>query len=282
MVARVTLGALRRFVVVHQGYGSRARRGTKADIATTVRRLQAVQLDSISTVERAHRLTLGARIGAYPAGAESPLLAAGILFEYWAHEACLLHADDYPLMKRRMLELKDRHWWGRPRQEHELEKQVIARIAEEGPLTSRDFEGQRPPEDHPMWNWKPAKRALEHLFAAGEVTVRGRVNGFQRLYDLPERVIPKPLLEAPTPTEEEFVAAYARRAVESRGALTAAAARACGRPSTGCALTGRSSGSRSTTGAPTSTRPPAPRSTERQARRSSSARSTACSGIARS
>ena len=70
-----------------------------------------------------------------------------------------------------------------------------------------------------MWNWKPAKRALEHLFAAGEVVVAGR-DGFQRLYDLPERVIPKQYLDAPAPSEEEFRRGYALRAVESRGALT--------------------------------------------------------------
>jgi uncharacterized protein YcaQ len=70
-----------------------------------------------------------------------------------------------------------------------------------------------------MWNWKPEKRILEDLFAAGEVVVAGR-DGFQRLYDLPERVIPREQLEAPVPSEEEFRRGYALRAVEGRGALT--------------------------------------------------------------
>jgi hypothetical protein len=72
-----------------------------------------------------------------------------------------------------------------------------------------------------MWGWKPAKRALEHLFAAGEVAIAGR-QGFQRVYDLPERVIPKPALEAPAPAEDEFKRGYALRAVQGRGALTEA------------------------------------------------------------
>ena len=72
-----------------------------------------------------------------------------------------------------------------------------------------------------MWNWKPAKRALEHLFAAGEVVVAGR-DGFQRLYDLPERVIPERYLAAPVPSEEAFRRGYALRAVQGRGALTEA------------------------------------------------------------
>ena len=70
-----------------------------------------------------------------------------------------------------------------------------------------------------MWGWKPAKRALEHLFAAGELAIAGR-QGFQRVYDLPERVIPRSQLDAPTPSETEFRRGYALRAVEGRGALT--------------------------------------------------------------
>jgi len=70
-----------------------------------------------------------------------------------------------------------------------------------------------------MWNWKPEKRILEDLFAAGEVVVAGR-DGFQRLYALPEQVIPREYLEAPTPSEEEFLRGYALRAVRGRGALT--------------------------------------------------------------
>src|SRR4029079_16728320 len=71
----------------------------------------------------------------------------------------------------------------------------------------------------PMWGWKPEKRALEHLFAAGELAIAGR-QGFQRLYDLPERVIPERYLGAPVPSEEEFRRTYSLRAVEGRGALT--------------------------------------------------------------
>ena len=81
-------------------------------------------------------------------------------------------------------------------------------------VPSRD--GASPGE---MWSWKPAKGALEHLFAAGELVVAGR-NGFQRVYDLPERVIPREYLDAPTPSEDEFRRGYALRAVQGRGALT--------------------------------------------------------------
>jgi hypothetical protein len=216
-VETVSVARLRRYVVAHQRYATRFRRGRTADVGSAISRLGAVQLDSISTVDRAHRLTLTSRVGAYPKGAVSRLLAAGRIFEYWAHEACLVPIEDYPLFKRRMEHLRDRHWWGR---KHDHDPKVKARVLdalrEHGPLPTRFFEGGG---GGGMWNWKPEKRILEDLFAAGEVVVAGR-DGFQRLYALPELVIPPEYLEAPAPSQEEFVRGYALRAVQGRGALT--------------------------------------------------------------
>jgi uncharacterized protein len=217
-VETVSVAQLRRYVVAHQGFATRPRTALGADVAATIARLGCVQLDSISTVDRAHRLTLGSRLGLYPVDSVTRLLSSARIFEYWAHEACLVPIADYPLFKRRMEKLRDRHWWGRERQDPQTEAHVLEAIRERGALPSRAFEGKGPMPGE-MWNWKPAKRALEHLFAAGEVVVAGR-EGFQRLYDLPERVIPRPYLDAPTPSEEEFRRGYALRAVESRGALT--------------------------------------------------------------
>ena len=215
----VAVDALRRYVVAHHGFTSRFRRAGADDVANEIARLQAVQLDSIATVDRAHRLTLTSRIGAYDESEVSRLLREGRVFEYWAHEACLLSVEDYPLMKRRMEHLRDVHWWGRERTEElrPVEEHVLARIRDEGGLPARAFEGRGDPGS--MWSWKPAKRALEHLFAAGEVAISGR-QGFQRVYDLPERVLPRRALEAPAPTEDEFRRGYTLRAVQGRGALT--------------------------------------------------------------
>jgi hypothetical protein len=99
----------------------------------------------------------------------------------------------------------------------DVERHVLDRIRDEGALPVRAFAGR----SEPLWGWKPEKRALEQLFAAGELAIAGR-QGFQRVYDLPERVIPRRYLEAPTPTLEEFRRGYALRAVEGRGALTEA------------------------------------------------------------
>jgi uncharacterized protein YcaQ len=218
-VEKLSVSALRRFVVSHQHYTSRFRRGGAAELARAISALGAVQLDSISTVDRAHRLTLATRIGAFDEREVSRLLREGSIFEYWAHEACLLPIADYGMFKRRMRNLSDRHWWGRERtrEGRALEREVLARIRDEGALSARAFEGR----GEGMWGWKPAKRALEHLFAAGEIAIAGR-HAFQRLYDLSERVIPRAALEAPEPGEEEFRRRFALRAVQGRGALTEA------------------------------------------------------------
>ena len=213
----VSLAQLRPYVVAHQGYATRFRRGRAGDVAATIGRLGCVQLDSISTVDRAHRLTLTSRIGAYPEAAVSRLLKAGRIFEYWAHEACLVPIEDYPLFKRRMEHLREHHWWGR-KHDHDpkVKAAVLDALRERGALPTRFFEGGG---GSGMWNWKPEKRILEDLFAAGEVVVAGR-ESFQRLYALPEQVIPQEYLEGPAPSEEEFLRGYALRAVEARGALT--------------------------------------------------------------
>jgi uncharacterized protein YcaQ len=215
------VAALRRYVVAHQGYAARSRRAKAGEVSAEIGRLGAVQLDSISTVDRAHRITLATRVGRFDEGVVTELLAAGRVFEYWAHEACLLPIEDYPLFKRRMVELKDHHWWGRARtpEVRAFEGEVLERLRREGALPVRAFEGKG--DGSWGWGWKPAKLALEHLFAAGDVAIAGR-QGFQRVYDLPSRVIPKEALDAPTPTEAEFRRGYALRAVQGRGALTEA------------------------------------------------------------
>jgi uncharacterized protein len=221
LTTTVSLAEIRRRVVQAQGYASRPRSGTAAEVLTAIRRLACVQLDSISTVERSHRIALGARVGDYPETAIATLMRAGEIFEYWAHEACLVPIEDYAMHRWRMAELAESHpWRGNVfEREPELTAQVLREIAERGPLGSRDFEGKG---HGGMWNWKPAKVVLEALHSAGRLVIAGRA-GFQRLYDLPERLLPPHVLDGPPPTRDEYVRWATLRGVEARGALTEAA-----------------------------------------------------------
>jgi uncharacterized protein YcaQ len=215
-VTALPLAALRRHVVAAQGYCTRHRRADADDVAAAVERLSCVQLDSISAVARSHRLTLLSRVGTYPDGTVSALLRSGRLFEYWAHEACLLPIDAWPLMRRSM-DTRSHPWWGTVIEDDPaLADQVMSAIRERGPLGSRDFEGSG---SGGMWNLKPAKRMLEALWSAGDLVIAGR-QGFQRLYDLPERVLPGSVLGAPVPDEDEVLRELVLRAVRARGALT--------------------------------------------------------------
>ena len=217
-VRTVSLTGLRRIVIEAQGYATRSRTGSAAEVEGTIRRLSCVQLDSISAVERSHRIALASRVGAYKPGIVPRLLAGGRVFEYWAHEACLLPVEEWPLFVAQMRN-GGRQWYGDIGETHpHLADEILAEIRERGPLGSRHFEGAGP-RGGGMWNWKPAKAMLDRLWNHGDLVIAGR-QGFQRLYDLPERVIPKEILDAPVPTDEARLRALAEKAVAARGALT--------------------------------------------------------------
>jgi uncharacterized protein YcaQ len=221
--ATVTLAAMRRLVVSAQGYAPRFRRAQAGDVEEAIGRLAAVQLDSISTVDRAHRLTLTSRIGAYDETELQGLLESGRVFEYWAHEACLLPIELWPLFRRTMD--GGGHWGVHDRalREHaDLVEPVLERIRAEGPLGSRDFGGTRTSTE--MWGRTPAKAVLEALWDQGVLVVAGR-EAFVRRYDLAERVIPRATLDAPTPDEDETLRTLTLLAVRARGALTEPAIR---------------------------------------------------------
>jgi hypothetical protein len=212
----ISLTALRRIAIDAQGYASRSRRGTTREVEQTIRSLSCVQLDSITAVERSHRITLGSRVGEYPRETVSRLLGQGRIFEYWAHEACLIPVEEWPLFRAVMR--RQHPWRGDVLGQHpELAEEVRAAIRERGPIASRDFDGKG---GGGMWNWKPAKIVLEALWNSGEVVIAGRVSGFQRLYDLAERVIPREVLDAPEPDEATRLRELAVRAVRARGVLT--------------------------------------------------------------
>lgn len=219
---RASLDDLRRHVLAAQGLAARFRRAGPDETLAAVRRLSCVQLDSIATVDRSHRLVLGSRAGAPREGVETALLSTGRLFEYWGHEASLLPAEDWPLFRHRMAARRTHHWFGPVIDaDPALAARVLDEVRRRGPLPSRAFEGKG---RGGMWGWKPAKRMLDALWTAGELAIAGR-QGFERLYDLPERVLPARVLSAPAPDPSDAVDALVAKAVAARGALTQAGVR---------------------------------------------------------
>jgi uncharacterized protein len=224
-VRTISVTALRRLVVTAQGYVSRARRAGAEDVVSAISRASCIQLDSVSAVERSHRVAIASRAGLYPPGLVAELLGDGRVIEYWAHALCLLPAEDWPLLAWVRERLRDQDpWHGDVRARYPgLAERVLEEIRERGALGSRDFRGRADPLPHrvgTMWSWKPAKQTLDALFAAGELVIVGRDRGFQRLYDLPERVLSREVLNLRQPSQQESIRELIVRAVRARGALT--------------------------------------------------------------
>jgi uncharacterized protein YcaQ len=180
-----------------------------------------LQIDSISVVARSPYLVLWSRLGSYEPRWLDELLAEGSLFEYWSHAACFIPIEDYGLYRRLMLEKteKTRAWM----EAHpDALEHVMGRIREEGAVRSAEF-ARTDGKAGDWWEWKPEKRALEHLFAAGELMISHREN-FNRVYDLRERVLANALPtweDALAPTEQEVRRALALKAVRALGVAVA-------------------------------------------------------------
>jgi len=153
-----------------------------------------LQIDTISVVARSPYLVLWSRVGDYTPGWLEELLAEGALFEYWSHAACFLPIEDYPIYRRRMLDYGGDTVYmpsglsGQDACRQEAMARVLAHIRERGAARSMDFPCPRD-KARTWWDWKPEKIALEHLFNAGVLMIARR-EGFQRVYDLRERVLP--------------------------------------------------------------------------------------------
>ncbi|MGB0578401.1 MAG: winged helix-turn-helix domain-containing protein [Limisphaerales bacterium] len=186
--------------------------GAAAATLAAIEHLGYVQIDTISVIQRAHHHTLWNRHPRYRPSQLEQLLADRQVFEYWSHAAAYLPMRDYRFSlfrKRALARGEQEHWYDRnPR----LEKQVLKRIREEGPLMARDFIGKRTGGE---WKAKPAKRALENLFMDGELMSSRRIN-FQKVYDLTERVLPAGT-DSTEPTPEEYARFLITRYLQANG-----------------------------------------------------------------
>jgi hypothetical protein len=199
----------------------RARRLTAPSLVAFVEDVGGLQLDSINVVERAHHLTLWSRFGPYDRRSLDQLVyRRRLLFEYWAHAACLVPASHFPAWRRAMLDysLKSRAWGAWLRRNRRVLGAMEDAISASGPLGSRDFEHRRPPGAGGWWNWKPATHALDFLWMSGRTLVHSRQH-FRKRFDLAERVMPAALAAEPL-SREAFRRWHLRRSLHALGAAS--------------------------------------------------------------
>ena len=193
-------------------------RATKASVLAAIRRMGALQIDTINIVARSPYLVLWSRLGDYRKEWLDQLLAEQRLFEYWAHEACFLPIEDYALFRHRMLDPESMGW--RHFFTDELRKlvpDVLRIVRERAGVRSVDFEKNG--KGGGWWQWKGEKRVLENLFTTGELMIARRQN-FQRVYDLRERVLPA-WSDDQLPPREETERALVLKAVRALGVTQA-------------------------------------------------------------
>ncbi|MEJ7876311.1 MAG: crosslink repair DNA glycosylase YcaQ family protein [Solirubrobacterales bacterium] len=179
-----------------------------------------LQIDSVNVLERAHYLPLFSRLGPYRRELldNAAHYAPRRLFEYWGHEASLIPVASQPLLRWRMARAHSDSWGGMQRvwrEQPALVGEVLAEVTRRGPIAASDI-AERPRRAGPWWDWSDHKRALEWLFWSGQVS-SARRRRFERLYDLTERVLPREVVEAPTPPFEDAQRELVRIAARALG-----------------------------------------------------------------
>jgi uncharacterized protein YcaQ len=228
-MVRTSLSAAeaRRIALAAQGFGQAPSDAVATRTLTAgFRRLGLLQIDSVNVFERSHYLPLFARLGAYDKATldRLALSARGPWTEYWAHEAAFIARDDLPLFRWRMDALRERDA-GPTRIDSVtrtagVRRELRALLRAEGPMPASAVEHESNVRRGPWWGWSDVKLGLEQMFRWGDVVTAGRV-GFERVYALPEQVLPAGTLET-APPRAAAVLRLVRHATRALGIATRA------------------------------------------------------------
>lgn len=223
---RLPAALARRIALGAQGFAAprpSAPAGTR-QLRAVAERLAVVQIDSVNVLSRSHYLPFFSRLGSYPRATLDALTGGrGTVFEYWAHEASFLPVRLHPYLRWRMAAADTQAWGSMTRVARERPEYVAAlveRIRTGGPLRAAELGEARPNRPGSMWNWHEGKAALEYLFFTGVLTTRGRTAGFERVYDLTERVLPAAVLAQRVPDRPDAVRELVRTAARALGVAT--------------------------------------------------------------
>ncbi|OHV61058.1 cytoplasmic protein [Mesorhizobium sp. LCM 4577] len=226
MKEKISLAMARRIALGAQGFNDPRPNSVpdRRHLARVLSRTGLLQIDSVSAVVRAHYMPLYSRLGPYPLALldNAAVTRKRAVFEYWAHEASFLPVETYPLMRWRMqrAEQGDEMYlglakWGRERKD--MIDEIYREVADRGPIAASDIEGHK--GNGGWWGWSEAKHAFEWLFWAGRITTAYR-RGFERYYDLPERVLPQAVLDLPVPSVEDAHRELLRISARAHGIAT--------------------------------------------------------------
>ncbi|NQW73351.1 MAG: winged helix-turn-helix domain-containing protein [Actinobacteria bacterium] len=211
-IVELSHGDARRVALWRQGFlsptltpaaaGRLSAAGQERSVHGMVRGLGAVQLDTISVLARSHELVAYSRFGNLPRGViEAAYWGGDTSFEYWSHAACILPIESWPLFtfRRRHYARKGIRWHEVPQA---AVKVVLARLAADGPLTTKEIGGAK--KGGEWWDWSESKVAVEYLLDIGKVACTSRI-GWRRVYELADRVVPIELREHPDWSDDDGV-----------------------------------------------------------------------------
>ena len=199
-------------------------KSTTADAVALIKKLGVIQIDSVNVLVRSQELPLFSRLGDHDRNAIPKATSQGKIFEYWGHEAAHLPVELHPMFRFKMHAARSgklKHWGLTSfyAENKAFVKRILKHVEVNGSTSAREL-STRTTKKSSWWDWDEAKTALEYLFLTGELMSCGRGSDFARVYDIPERVLPRKILQMPTPSETEARKELLVRAMRAQGVAT--------------------------------------------------------------
>ncbi|MFM8949114.1 MAG: winged helix-turn-helix domain-containing protein, partial [Acidimicrobiaceae bacterium] len=222
----ISIKDARALALAAQGFDSprTKTKSTTADAVALIKKLGVVQIDSVNVLVRSQELPLFSRLGDHDRNAIPKATSQGKIFEYWGHEAAHLPVELHPMFRFKMHAARSgklKHWGLTSfyAENKAFVKRILKHVEVNGSTSAREL-STRTTKKSTWWDWDEAKTALEYLFLTGELMSCGRGSDFARVYDLPERVLPRKILQMPTPSETEARKDLLVRAMRAQGVAT--------------------------------------------------------------